>query len=54
MHKQLLLLIALLAAGLITGCATPEDEYPFSGEVCGPEDPVLDIDSSDLDCVPAA
>lgn len=54
MSKPFMLLIALLAAGLVTACASPDDQYPISGEVCGPEDAVLDIDSSDLNCVPGA
>ncbi|MCV3271156.1 hypothetical protein [Roseobacter sinensis] len=40
---QALLLIGSL--GLVA-CTQPET-YPISGETCGPDDPVLDLDAAD-------
>ena len=46
--KPSLLLLALLATFGLSACVAPEAEtYPLSGEECGPEDPVLDLDAAD-------
>ena len=39
-------LAALLA---LAACADPK-HYPISGEACGPEDPVLDVDATMGSC----
>ncbi|RKT30376.1 hypothetical protein BXY70_2365 [Roseovarius halotolerans] len=49
--KVLLTLIA--AAFLLTACAD-EDHYPVTGEECAPGDPVQDLDTSAVTCVPQA
>ena len=39
--------VFLIAVALgISGCAEP-GRYPVSGEECGPQDPVLDLDAAD-------
>ena len=47
--SKLLLVFATLLA--LTACGDP-DHYPVSGEECGPDDPVLDLDTSVADCTP--
>ena len=44
-------LLALLATIFVLGCEQ-KDQYPVSGEECGPDDPVKSLDVSD--CVPPA
>ena len=45
-------IVLLFAAALaLTACVAP-DKYPVSGEECGPEDPVKEIDASMADCAP--
>ncbi len=46
--KLLLVFVAIFA---LSACTEPET-YPISGEECGPEDPVLDVDASMADCAP--
>lgn len=48
MSRLFLVLVSTLA---LTACETP-DHYPVSGQECGPEDPVLDVDASMADCMP--
>ena len=43
-----------LAAALFLAACVNEDRYPVSGEECTAEDPVKQIDSSMVDCVPAS
>lgn len=43
-----------LAAALFLAACANEDRYPVSGEECTAEDPVKQIDSSMVDCVPAS
>lgn len=38
--------LPLLALILVASCAA-EGRYPLSGEECGPNDPVLDLDAAD-------
>ncbi|MGB0499097.1 MAG: hypothetical protein ACPGID_12220 [Rubricella sp.] len=40
--RPFLLMLALIAG--LTACTT--ETYPVSGEECGPEDPVQDLDAS--------
>ena len=54
MTKSFLLFVALFATATVAGCTPPEDQYPISGEECTAEDPVKDLDASDLNCIPAA
>lgn len=54
MTKPSLVILALGLSFAVGACTPPEDEYPISGEECTAEDAVLDIDSSDLNCVPPA
>lgn len=53
MTKPILLLLAMLSLGGLSACVA-DDEYPISGEECGPEDPVKDVSAADLNCVPGA
>ncbi|WP_299842950.1 hypothetical protein [uncultured Roseovarius sp.] len=46
-------LILVLAAALALSACTDPKTYPISGEECGPEDPVLDVDASMANCTPA-
>ena len=46
--KLLLVLAAVLA---VSACTQPKT-YPISGQECGPEDPVLDVDASMANCTP--
>ncbi len=49
--KPSLLLLALLGAIGLSACAVAEDDtYPVSGEQCGPEDSVQELDAAD--CLP--
>lgn len=41
----------LIAVLLLQGCET-QGQYPVSGEQCGPEDPVKELDAGD--CMPPA
>ncbi|MFD1158105.1 hypothetical protein [Roseovarius aestuarii] len=43
--------IILVAAFALAACENPQ-RYPVSGEECGAEDPVLDVDASMADCMP--
>lgn len=54
MTKPFLLILALGLSFAVSACTPPENEYPISGEECSADDPVLDLDSSDLSCVPPA
>ena len=51
MSHALKFLMAIAASLALTACAAP-DHYPVSGEECGPEDPVKEIDASMADCAP--
>jgi hypothetical protein len=53
MDKLVKMVLTLTAALFLAACAN-EDRYPVSGEECTAEDPVKDIDSSMVDCVPAS
>jgi len=46
--KFFAMIVALI---LLQACETP-DQYPVSGEECGPEDPVKELDASN--CLPPA
>ena len=41
--------LALIALVFLQACENPQT-YPISGEECGPNDPVLDLDARD--CLP--
>ena len=43
-------LALILAATLALAACTAPDTYPITGEACGPEDPVKELDASD--CLP--
>ena len=47
--KPYLILASLLAALTLSAC-TEDETYPVSGEECGPNDPVKDLDAAD--CLP--
>lgn len=49
--KYTLLVACALALTSLTACFQ-EDTYPVSGEECGPNDPVKDLDATD--CLPPA
>lgn len=51
MNTFLKLLISLAVAATLSACQNP-DHYPVSGQECGPDDPVQDVDASMADCVP--
>lgn len=53
MSRLTMMLFALCAAAFLSGCEGP-DKYPISGEDCGPDDPVKELDASIADCAPAA
>ncbi len=44
--------VLILAAILALSACTDPKHYPISGEECGPDDPVLDLDASIADCTP--
>ncbi|WP_171132106.1 MULTISPECIES: hypothetical protein [unclassified Ruegeria] len=48
-------LIALMFASafVLTACEKEADTYPVSGEQCGPEDPVKQLDADDCFIPPA-
>lgn len=52
--NYLRLLLAAAFAFSLAGCTPPDDHYPVSGEECKADDPVLDMDASDLNCLPPA
>lgn len=47
--KRLALIATFGATVLLAACTEP-DIYPVSGEACGPDDPVKQVDA--LDCLP--
>ena len=48
--KRLALMATFSAMVLLAACTAPET-YPVSGEACGPDDAVKQVDA--LDCLPA-
>lgn len=52
MKRLTVLLLALMTTGLLGACAE-EGRYPVSGEECGPEDPVRDLEPVAADCLPS-
>jgi hypothetical protein len=52
MKRLTVLLLALMTTGMLGACAE-EGRYPISGEECGPNDPVKDIEPVAGDCVPS-
>lgn len=42
-----IILLALINLSLLLAACTEPGTYPVSGEECGPEDPVLELDASD-------
>ncbi|MDP5216060.1 hypothetical protein Q5Y75_02405 [Ruegeria sp. 2205SS24-7] len=48
--KALLAAVATLA---LLGACVKEDTYPVTGEQCGPEDPVKELDAADCYVPPA-
>ncbi|PTX56044.1 hypothetical protein C8N43_0694 [Litoreibacter ponti] len=47
--KYPLTIACMIALTALSACVT-EDRYPVSGEECGPNDPVKDLDAAD--CLP--
>lgn len=47
---RLILLMLLLPCLLLACTETPPETYPITGNDCGPNDPVRDIDAGD--CTP--
>ena len=45
-------LALFLASMVVLSACTDPKQYPVSGQECGPEDPVLDLDASIADCTP--
>ncbi|WP_187393983.1 hypothetical protein [Oceaniovalibus sp. ACAM 378] len=43
---KLAMIVILGVFSALAGCTDP-DHYPISGQECGPNDPVLDMDASD-------
>ena len=43
---KLTTLVFLGVFAVLAGCTEP-DHYPISGQECGPDDPVLDLDAND-------
>ncbi|MBV2361066.1 hypothetical protein KUH32_14975 [Thalassococcus sp. CAU 1522] len=35
------------SAFLLAACEPPQDRYPITGQECGPDDPVTDMDAAD-------
>lgn len=52
MPNILKLMACLVSAAFLAACAKP-DQYPLSGQECGPEDPVQELDASIADCAPS-
>lgn len=48
--KQILPLALFLMALAVTGCT--ENQYPISGETCGPKDPVQTLHANDCTVAP--
>ena len=46
-----LALIAIFGATVLLAACTQTETYPVTGEACGPDDPVKQVDA--LDCLPA-
>lgn len=46
---KLAMIVILGSFAVLAGCTDP-DHYPISGQECGPNDPVLDLDAND--CTP--
>lgn len=44
--KTLIHMMLVLGVVALTACTQPET-YPVSGDTCGPEDPVLELDAAD-------
>ena len=42
-----IIILALLSLPLLLAACTEPGTYPISGEECGPDDPVLELDASD-------
>ncbi|MHA7826430.1 MAG: hypothetical protein ACX93P_02585 [Roseovarius sp.] len=54
MARFLKTLFALFAAATLLSACADEDHYPVTGEECTPGDPVQDLDTSAVTCVPQA
>ena len=52
MKRLTVLLLALMTTGMLGACAE-ERRYPISGEECGPDDPVKNIEPVAVDCLPS-
>ncbi|UWQ82088.1 hypothetical protein [Leisingera caerulea] len=42
-----LIMLALMSLPLLLAACNEPGTYPVSGEECGPDDPVLELDASD-------
>lgn len=52
MNKLVVMLGLFMSFGFLAACAD-QNEYPITGEECGPDDPVKDLDATDVDCLPS-
>jgi len=52
MKKLALIVSVVIPLGFLAACEDP-DHYPITGQECGPDDPVKEMDAADLDCLPS-